>query len=128
MSILTNDFWESAVSAAKASVPLKRKSDHLVGYIFEFDIDEASFFFEFHRGTVNQLPRVPLTGLKGRVHGPLQEWLRVVNGEIPFIRGVNGLHGRLRFEGSALENTWASPALGEFLSIAASVNKGKTHD
>jgi hypothetical protein len=51
-----------------------------------------------------------------------------LDGEIPLVRAVNGLFGKLRFEGNPLQNVWALPTLGAFLEIAASVNKGKSHD
>jgi hypothetical protein len=125
MTIPSGEFWSEIVAKGRSNANLKRKAEHLIGYVIEFLIDDASAIFEFHRGNISLLSAAPIQGISARVTGPAAEWQRIFDGEIPFIRAINGLHGRLKFEGRPLENTWASPALGEFLKIAAS--KDKTH-
>ena len=125
MSMTTESFWDATITASTLNAALRRKADHLIGYVIEFDICGPRYVFEFHRGAIRRLDRVPLSGAKSRLSGPSEEWLRVTRGDIPFIRAVNGLHGRLLFEGSAIGNTWASPALGEFFAVAAAANKGQ---
>jgi hypothetical protein len=120
MSIRTSEFWREVVERARSSAALERKSNHLIGYVAEFRIDDSTAVFEFHRGTVSMIEAVPMQGSNARVSGPGAEWQRIIDGEIPFVRAAHFSMGRLKFDGAPLENAWASPAIGEFLKIAAS--------
>ena len=123
MDIAGAEFWQAVVGAA-AGEALRRKCHHLESCTVALEIGGQRHAVEFHKGSVVLDAAPGPRGAQVVIRGPIEEWERLIGGEIHYMRAINGLHGRLRLDGDLLVATWAGPALCELVRVAVQVRNG----
>lgn len=107
-----------------ADEEFRRRARHFTA-TFLLEIGEAAFTVDVVRGEMVAIhPGRVMTGHDFALAGPLEEWCRLVDGDIDLARATNPFHGRLRITGNvvaAAGNMWALYGL---CSRFASVRNG----
>jgi len=119
------EFWRSLAETANASDAFAKKAAGISPLTIRLALGKRDVTLKVAGGHATVSFVDDLRGYDIRIHGPRDEWQRMLGGVISYPQSVNRAQGKLRAEGDMVAGAWATAYIAEFFRPAASLLKGK---